>query len=248
MRCVEFGKENREVVLLLHGGGLGWWNYRAAAELLQGEYHVVLPLLPGHAGSDMPFTAMGDAAEALIEYVDRTFGGQVLLMGGLSLGAQILAEALSRRGDLCRCALIESAAAIPDPLTKALIRPAFGMSYGLVRRRWFARMQFRYLKMPPELFEDYYRDTCAIEKGDMIRFLEESSGYSAKEGLRRVQAKTCVVVGGKEIRRMRHSGERLKQLIPNAELTVLPGLVHGEFSLKHPAAYAAMVRQLAERP
>lgn len=112
MRCVEFGKENREVVLLLHGGGLGWRNYRAAAELLQGEYHVVLPLLPGHAGSDIPFTAMADAAGALIEYVDRTFGGQVLLMGGLSLGAQILAEALSRRGDLCRYALIESAAAM----------------------------------------------------------------------------------------------------------------------------------------
>lgn len=127
MRCVEFGKENREVVLLLHGGGLGWWNYRAAAELLQGEYHVVLPLLPGHAGSDIPFTAMADAAGALIEYVDRTFGGQ-------------------------------------------------------------------------------------------------------------------------ELRRMRRSGEKLAALIPGAKLTVLPGLAHGEFSLKHPAEYAAMVRQLTDRP
>ena len=244
MRCVEFGKENQEVVLLLHGGGLGWWNYRAAAKLLQEKYHVVLPLLPGHAGSDGLFTAMEDAARQLIDYVDGELGGQALLIGGLSLGAQILVEALSRRPDLCRYALIESAAVIPDRLTKATIRPAFGMSYGLIRQKWFAKLQFGYLKMPPDLFEDYYRDTCAIEKADMIRFLEESSGYAAKESLRRVQAKVRIVVGGKEIRRMRRSGERLKQLIPDSELTVLPGLAHGEFSMKHPDEYVRTLQEL----
>ena len=111
-------------------------------------------------------------------------------------------------------------------------------------RRWFAKMQFRYLKMPPDLFEDYFRDTCAIQKEDMIRFLEESSGYGAGESLRQVQAKVRIVVGGQEGRRMRCSGERLKELIPDAELVVLPGLYHGEFSLQHPEEYAQALREL----
>lgn len=244
MRCMEFGKENKEVVLLLHGGGLGWWNYRDVARLLQEKYHVVLPLLPGHAGSDNPFTTLADAAGEVIEYADRELGGQALCMGGLSLGAQVLTEALSQRPDLCRFALIESAATIPDSLTKAMIRPAFGMSYGLVRQKWFAKLQFRYLKMPPTLFDDYYQDTCAIRKEDMIRFLEESSGYAATESLGQVHARVCVVVGGKEGRRMIRSAQRLAKLLPDAELTILPGLYHGEFSMKHPEEYVQALTRL----
>ena len=246
MRFVEFGKENGRTVLLLHGGGLSWWSYRAAADLLKGCYHVVLPLLPGHAGSGMPFTGIGDAAEELILCIDEAFGGQVFIAGGLSLGAQILTEALSRRNDLCRYAFIESAAVIPDPMTKAMIRPVFGISYGLIRQRWFANLQFRYLKMPPELFEEYYRDTCAIQKEDMIRFLEASSGYKPGAGLADVQAEACVAVGRKEGRRMLRSAETLSSLLPRAELAVLPGLSHGELSMRHPEQYVGILRQLAE--
>ena len=246
MRCIEFGKENSRTVLLLHGGGLSWWNYRAAANLLKDSFHVVLPLLPGHAGSGRPFTGIGDAAKELIRYIDETFGGQVYIAGGLSLGAQILTEALSLRNDLCRFLLIESAAVIPDPVTKAIIRPVFGMSYGLIRQRWFAKLQFRYLKIPPELFEDYYRDTCAIQKENMIRFLEASSSYSAGPGLRKAQAEACIAVGQKEGRRMQRSAEALRSLLPRAELAVLPGLAHGELSMCHPDHYVHILRQLAK--
>lgn len=29
----EYGTEHKETILLLHGGGLSWWNFRDAAEL-----------------------------------------------------------------------------------------------------------------------------------------------------------------------------------------------------------------------
>ena len=43
MRFIEYGKENKDVVMLLHGGGLSWWNYREVAELLQTDFRVILP-------------------------------------------------------------------------------------------------------------------------------------------------------------------------------------------------------------
>ena len=52
MNYVEYGKENSDVIILLHGGGLSWWNYKEVAERLQTDYHVVLPILDGHAGCD----------------------------------------------------------------------------------------------------------------------------------------------------------------------------------------------------
>ena len=31
MKYIEYGKENNEVIMMLHGGGLSWWNYRKEA-------------------------------------------------------------------------------------------------------------------------------------------------------------------------------------------------------------------------
>ena len=138
---IEFGQQNPDVVMLLHGGGLSWWNYREAAMYLADRYRVVLPVLDGHAESEVPFATLEDNAARLIAYIDTHFGGQVLAIGGLSLGGQVAVEMLSQRPDICRYAMIESALVKPMKLTHALIEPAFGMSYGLISQRWFAKMQ-----------------------------------------------------------------------------------------------------------
>ena len=28
MKYIEYGKENKNVIIILHGGGLSWWNYK----------------------------------------------------------------------------------------------------------------------------------------------------------------------------------------------------------------------------
>ena len=126
MNYKEYGKEHKDVIILLHGGGLSWWNYREEAEILKDNYHVIIPILNGHPGSDKPFHSIKENAEEIIRFIDEHFGGSVLLMGGLSLGGQILLEILSARTDICRYALIESAMVIPSKTTHALIRPALG--------------------------------------------------------------------------------------------------------------------------
>ena len=104
MRYVEYGNQNPETIILLHGGGLSWWNYREVALLLADKYHVVLPILDGHADSDEPFTSIEDNAARLIAYIDEHHGGSVYALGGLSLGGQIAVEMLTQRSDICRFA------------------------------------------------------------------------------------------------------------------------------------------------
>ena len=58
-----YGKENRDVIILLHGGGLSCWNYREEAETLQNKFHVIIPILDGHTGSDNGFTTIEDNAK-----------------------------------------------------------------------------------------------------------------------------------------------------------------------------------------
>ena len=243
MAVMEFGKQNQDTVLLLHGGGLSWWNYRQAAMLLEKDFHVVLPVLDGHADSDAPFTTNGDNAARLISYIDTHFGGQVMAIGGLSLGGQIAVEMLSRRSDICRYALIESALVRPMKLTHALIGPSVAMSYGLVKQRWFARWQASYLRIPRNLFEDYYRDTCKISKADMIAFLKANSSYTVQPGLSETKARVKILAGAKEQKNIRDSAKMLHEAIPGSSMELLLGLRHGDLSINHPERYAWMLTE-----
>lgn len=241
MRALEFGQQTAPVILLLHGGGLSWWNYREAAKLLSAQYHVVLPVLDGHADSDAPFTSIEENAARLISYIDTHFQGQVLAIGGLSLGGQIAAEVLSRCPNLCRYALLESALVKPMKLTAGLIGPTFGMSYGLIRQMWFAKIQADYLGIPRELFDDYYRDTCKISKTDMIAFLKANSVYTIKPSLSETTAKVKIVAGSREQKSILDSAKLLHKAIPGSQIEILPGLRHGDLSINRPEAYVQIL-------
>ena len=198
-------------------------------------------MLDGHAGSDAPFTTIEDNAARLISYIDAHFGGQVLAIGGLSLGGQIAVEMLSRRPDICRYALIESALVKPMNLTAALIPPAFGMSYGLIGQRWFAKLQADYLGIPGALFDDYFRDTCRISKADMIAFLKANSLYTIKPGLSETRVKVKIVAGSREQKNIRDSAAMLNRAIPGSSMEILPERRHGDLSINHPEVYVRML-------
>ena len=83
MKIKEYGNKNNNTIMLLHGGGLSWWNYREVAERLQNKYHIILPILDGHSDSDKNFTSIEDNAQEIIDYINNNYGGHIYLIGGL---------------------------------------------------------------------------------------------------------------------------------------------------------------------
>lgn len=246
MQYQEYGKDKAETVFLLHGGGLSWWNYKDEAALLQSSYHVILPILDGHADSDRPFSTIEDNASEIMSFIDKHFGGSVLLIGGLSLGAQILLEMMSQRANICRYALVESAAVHPSRFTHALIRPALASSYWLIRNKSFARIQFSSLHLQKERFDEYYRDTCKIRKENMIAFLKANTAYSLKSSISGTTAKTLIIIGGRENREIQQSAKTISQAIRDSQIMVMPGLYHGEFSINQPERYMQTITKMLE--
>ena len=244
MRVIEYGTHNSKVILLLHGGGLSWWMYRDVAERLQEEYRVVLPILDGHAGSDAPFTSIEENAKRIIQYIDDEHNGYVDLIGGLSLGAQIAVEILSQRSNICKAAIIESALVIPMKMTHALTKPMMDMSFWLIAKEWFAKLQFQSLRIKPELYEEYYRDTCQITKDDMIAFLKANSNYAVKRQITDTKAKVAIVAGAKEPSVMIRSAKQLRRMIPDSSLVILENMHHGEYSINHGKEYADNLKEL----
>lgn len=247
MNYIEYGKENNDVIILLHGGGLSWWNYKETAEILQTEYRVILPILDGHAGSDKPFTTIENNAVEIVEFINNKLGGSVLMIGGLSLGGQIVLEILSQCKDICKYAIVESALVIPSKFTYAMIKPVFGSCYGLIKCKWFSELQFKSLRIKANWFDDYYKDTCAISKADMIAFLQENALYSLKESIGRSEASSYVFVGEKENQAMKKSAKLIHEQLRNSVMHVLPDMYHGEFSINHAADFTSEILEIIKQ-
>ena len=240
----EFGNDNKDIIILLHGGGLSWWNYKNEIELLKSKYHIILPILNGHAGSDKSFISIEDNADEIINFIDEKFNGKIKLIGGLSLGGQILLEILSKRNDICEYALIESANIIPSEFTNKLISPIFSSSYGLIKNKTFSKLQFNSLHINKELFDDYYKDTCLIKKEDMISFLKASTTYKLKDSINNIKTKTFIYIGDKENKSIKDSADIINKTIPNSTKIILTNLYHGEFSLNNPILYVQEIDKI----
>ena len=239
----EYGKSNKDIIMLLHGGGLSWWNYEEVSEILKSNYHVILPILDGHSGSDRDFTSIENNANEIIEYIDNNYNGNVKLIGGLSLGAQILLDILSKRDNICEYAIIESALVFPMKMTNRLIESSINMSYGLINKKWFSKLQFKSLKIKKELFDKYYIDSSNITKNNMILFLKANSNYHLKN-IKTNKSKSIVIVGSKERPIMIKSAKRIHDELINSELEILSGYYHGDLSINHPNEYAEKVKKL----
>lgn len=243
MRFETFGEKGKPAVLLLHGAGLSWWSYREVAQMLAPDYRVELAVIDGYGDqAGDAFQSIQASAEALLIYIAAEHGGHVFALGGLSLGAQIALEALSRQADVAAYAVLESALAIPMAGARTFFAPMARMSYGLLRKKWFARLQAKAFCLPDALFDEYYRDSLLLSRQTLVNTLVSNGAYSLQPGFAASQAKTLVIVGEKEIGVMRRSADRLKAASPRAELLVARGMKHGEFSLAQPEAYVRTLR------
>lgn len=243
MKYIEYGVEHKDIMIFLHGGGLAPWNFREEAKQLQKDYHIIIPILDGHNGSDRNFTSIESNANEIIDFIDKRCFGKVFMIGGLSLGGQILVEILSARKDICQYAIIESALVLPMRTTYAMIKPTFTLCYPLVKKRWFARFQFDSLRIKNDFFEEYYQDTAAITKENMIAFLRANSDYELKKSIEECQAKVLVLVGEKESRIMKKSAIILHERIRSSSLEKISGYYHGDLSLNHSELYIERLNQ-----
>ncbi len=244
MLFTEVGDNQNPTIILLHGGGLSDWSWQPVISRLP-DYHVVTPIIDGHgADGKTAFTSIEASASTLIRYIDEQCGGAVYAIGGLSIGAQIAAEVLSQRPDVARYAILESALVYPIKGTTALTAPSYGLFYGLIAKRWFARLQAKSLCVPDHLFETYYHDSLQISKQSLINITVSNGTYAIKDAISHTTARVLLIVGSKELGIMKKSAQRLHECIGGSELYIAKGMKHGEMSLVHTADYARLLKDL----
>lgn len=244
MLWTEISQHNKPIVIWVHGGGLSDWSLKGMVNQLQEEYCVITPIIDGHGeAGEEPFISIADSADKLINYIDLHCGGKVFLLGGLSLGAQIVIEVLSRRDNIADYAVIESALVYSMKKMTACMTPFYTLFYGLINNKWFSKLQAKSLCLPTEQFEQYYQDSKKMTKQSLINITISNGDFQLKKEIARTKARVLIIVGGKEINIMKKSAKRLNQEIDKSRLHIASKMKHGEFSLVYPENYVKLVKE-----
>ena len=96
MKIHEFGKENKKAVLLIHPSLVMWDYFEYVIPLMQDEYHLIIPALPGYdEESSGDFTSIEEIAEELADWLLTHGITELSCIYGCSMGGSVIARFLA---------------------------------------------------------------------------------------------------------------------------------------------------------
>lgn len=223
----EHGDKSAPLMIFLHGGGVSGWMWDKQIQYFT-QYHCIVPDLPEHglSNDEMKFTIQ-DSAEELIELIEEKAGGKKVILIGFSLGSQVIIQMLSIKPDLIDVAVINSALVRPISYAKSLIQPTIKLSFPLIKKRWFSKLQAKTLYLSDEYFEKYYEESCQIKHDTLIRVLEENMSFEIPQDFGKANGKILVTVGEKEKAVMKKSAKDIVETNTNCTGVMIPDIGHG---------------------
>jgi len=103
----EYGKQNRDVILIMHGMMQDWHSLYRLLKPLEKQYHLIIPAMDGFYDGSNTFTSFSDQCRQIEEYIISHFNGEILGVYGLSQGAALMTELLARNNIQIQYAVLD---------------------------------------------------------------------------------------------------------------------------------------------
>ncbi|MGP5014786.1 alpha/beta fold hydrolase [Glutamicibacter ardleyensis] len=218
--------QRRHHLILIHGGGVGPWMWRAQRSYFEYEFSVHTPTLPGHDPTRPDhYTTRAAAAESIAKQVHLAQLEGTVSVIGFSLGGQIAIELSSMFPSKIQSTVVVS----------SLLRPRWGSSLTarvgasaapLTRARRFARLQARQLRIPADQFDAYFELTRTMSKETFIRMLRSNLSFQVPTEFRESRRPVLIMVGSREQSRLKSDALRLTRLRSNTQYNLITGVGH----------------------
>ncbi len=236
----ESGPAGAPTIVFLHGAGSSSWMWHRQIENLT-EFLCLAVDLPGHGESHrIPWVSLVDTAAQVADVIrSRATGGQAYVVG-LSLGAYVALDLLTRNPSLVKRAVVSGFTAAPlksGPLTRLQVR---AVSYFL-HNAWLARSQAKMLHVPDAELAGYTASMRNTSRQAFVRVFEEVSNFNLPFALHNVAVPTLAVAGSEEAPEVRAAVSALVRLMPSAEGRFAPNLHHA-WNGESPDLFTAMLR------
>ena len=133
MTVHEYGKENKEAILLIHPSVVTWDYFRHVIPRLEKEYHLILPALPGYdPDTKDDFTSIEDITKDLEAWLIGHGLKEIAVLYGCSMGGSVAARMLANNRLHIRGAIMDGGITpyrLPWLLTRLLALKDFLMIY-----------------------------------------------------------------------------------------------------------------------
>jgi pimeloyl-ACP methyl ester carboxylesterase len=238
MRVHERGQAGGPVVVLIHGYGTSWQSWRTYVETWESRYRLVLPVLGGmDPDGQSEFAGVEAEADAIADYLVSKHRGKAFAVVGVSLGATIAMELLSRDDLVFDHAVLDAGPGAPA--SKAFVNLAVavrrwqnrslrneGLAHRSVRRSYMASIA------------DDIIETCSRMSDRSCEAVQRAAfGYCVRPSIGRSPCNISYWYGSKEQSMLRKTVRLLRHYRPKLEVRRFAGLNHGQLWAERPTDF-----------
>ena len=250
MNIHEFGKENKETILLIHPSVVKWDYFETVIPLLQDRYHLLVPALPGYDfENDSDFTGVEQIASDLNVWLKANGYTELYAVYGCSMGGSIaLLTALGQKIPIRHC--IMDGGITPYRLPWIVTRLIALKDYLMMmigRTGGVALLEKAFAT------DDYSREDLQYvadvlkhcSRKTIWRTFESCNNYKVPEPVPRMDTKLHYWYAKGEEKERKQDIAYIKEKFPQTVFEVLPELGHGGLVLLKPELFAEMMDRLS---
>ena len=251
MRIMEFGPENGQQVMLIHGEHARWDIFLPAMEPLVKTCRVLIPVLDGfdaEAEKQADFPGVEKAADQLCQWLEEHGKTHLLGVYGISLGGSIAFQMLSREQlSVDRCVM--EGAIMPSDRMKAAVRAQILVKEGLTsfQKRLPGTVMARLASAGPSTMEELLKThelMRSLSRETMRQINRSCLCAPIPKALPAVRESALYMYAQGESQDRYQDIQFLHRRFPEIPVLVLSGLCHAELLFKHPDIFGDYLSRL----
>ena len=244
----EYGTENKKHLVFFQGSCEPWEEFRPAAELLAREFHVLLVTPDGHDPEEHnDFISVERTVDDTARWLKEHGIGHLDAMYGLSFGGGMVVCFLATQEIQVDKAIIDAGTA-PYQYPRWICK-LIGVRDFLMLKLARSSVKLMEAAFPPDRFARDL-DNADAEYREIQRYLKtysnktiwnifwSANNYAVPHPAPKLDTVIQFWVGTEEWGSRFRDLKWYQRYLPQLELVKIPGMMHGELVMMHPAAFA----------
>ncbi len=252
MNFHEFGQENKDIIIMIHGLSMTWDMFEDAIDILKDEYHIIAAAVPGHdPHTKEDFTTVEEIASLIERYLLEKEYNYILCLYGLSMGGGIAIRMLADNRIHFQNAIIDAGITpyeMPRLFTRAILLNDFCTT--MLARRFPALLDFVF---PAERFSEKIRQKEVKGLKNMTpksiwNAYDSTDNYSMPSVFPDIPTYIEYWYGEDEKKDRMLDLKYVRKHIPNVKFRKIPHMTHGQFICAEPERFCRALKKILKHP
>ena len=249
MRYFEFGKQNSEVIVLIHPSLVKWDYFERVIPLLEKEYHLIVPALSGYdMEDDSDFPGVEQIAEEINGFLKERSYKEAYAVYGCSMGGSIALLMGLHQTMAIRNVVMDGGITpyrLPWILTRFIaLKDFLMMMIGKAGGIGLLEKVFATDEYSKEDLEYVAQVMKHCSSRTLWNTFDSCNNYHVPDPLPMMDTKISYWYADGEEKERKEDISYMKDVFPATEFTVLSGLGHAGLALLWPEEFAERMKKL----